>query len=1055
VEGDRLERAETIFHAVVDLSAAEREARLEELCGDDSELRVFVERLLRHHETGGGGVLDRPPSVGDTETTEPAATPGQTLGPYVLRERIGSGGMGEVWRAEQTTPVRRTVALKLIKAGMDSRQVIARFEAERQALALMDHPAIAKVFDAGTTLQGRPYFAMEYVPGVPITEYCDARKLGTHERLELFQRVCEGVQHAHQKAVIHRDLKPSNILVSDVDGKPQPRIIDFGVAKATTQKLPEKTMYTAMGQLIGTPEYMSPEQADLTVEDVDTRTDVYSLGVILYELLAGALPFEAAELRKAGFEGILRLLREKDPPRPSTKVSSLGERMTEVAQNRRTEPRRLVGQLRGDLDWIVMRSLEKDRNRRYASPQELAQDLTRHLQHEPVLAGPPSPVYRTKKFVRRHRVPLAFVALVFLGITAGLVQSNRQRLKVEAALATAQEERARAVREAEKAEQVSQFVQRMLGSNDPFDENYSIQTPEEKEFARRLLNRAAVKVETELADQPEVLADIQEVLGVTYKSLGFLKMARPHLDESLALRRELFGNLHPDVATVLEHLGDLTAMTQNFEDSKSLLEESLEIRRTVLGEKHPDVATTLLRLGYVEMYLSPEYRKASSPGGSLARAERYARESLEIRREIGDVLYMGTSVCMRLLADIYRLRGDVESAVSLLRQGLAARVAIAGPEHYCVSWDLSDLGKNLMYGGDPAAAEPFLRRAHAIRMKVIDEHHHASMSCKKQLAECLQRQGKFSSADSFLVETLRLSRECYPTSGSAWRGAALRSLPVALAKNRRFQGDEVGAEAVIREALAWAREVHGDRSPEVASVLNYLAYNYYAVGSDEQVAAQREALSIHQHLHEGDHQAVVNAMIRLAHALRWRGDRERSDLDAAEAVLYDAQDMIRRLHGDVVPWDSQESINRASGLLLVAQGRPDEAESLLRKAVEIAHEHASPFSLRIPYAQSAYGACLTALGRYKEADSLLVANYEIFRRGDAQNPLQPSMGSRRTAARLIDLYRRLGDSERVRVFEEELSALEAPPKQASRILEHPESHGPHDPGNRDALRSDG
>ncbi|HPF69850.1 MAG TPA: serine/threonine-protein kinase, partial [Candidatus Krumholzibacteria bacterium] len=354
-----------------------------------------------------GATLDSDATVGFGARGAFSPAVGTAFGPYVLRELIGSGGMGQVWRAEQTAPVRRTVALKLIKAGMDSEEVLARFEAERQALALMDHPCIARVFDAGTTPEGRPYFAMEFVDGVPITDYCDARNLDTAERLRLFIQACEGVQHAHQKAIVHRDLKPGNLLVAEFDGHPLPKIIDFGVAKATAQKLTEDTMYTALGQLLGTPEYMSPEQADTTTEDVDTRTDVYSLGVVLYKLLVGALPFESGDLRRAGLTGIVRTLQEQDPPRPSTRFAALGDAAEQVARNRGTTAHRLTSRLRGDLDWIIMRCLEKDRNRRYGSPAELAQDVQRHLDDQPVSAGPPTARYRMGKFVRRHRTGVA------------------------------------------------------------------------------------------------------------------------------------------------------------------------------------------------------------------------------------------------------------------------------------------------------------------------------------------------------------------------------------------------------------------------------------------------------------------------------------------------------------------------------------------------------------------------------------------------------------------------------------------------------------------------
>src|SRR5215470_5933294 len=337
-------------------------------------------------------------------SSAPAPEGPRRIGPYLLIDLLGEGGMGEVWLAEQLEPVRRRVALKIIKAGMDTKEVVARFESERQALALMDHPTIAKVFDGGSTPEGRPYFVMEFVEGVPITEHCDDHQLSTPERLELLAQVCEGVQHAHQKAIIHRDLKPSNILVSVVDGKALPKIIDFGIAKATGRRLTDKTFFTELGAVIGTPEYMSPEQADLSGQDVDTRTDVYSLGVLLYQLLTGELPFGSKELRALSYEDLMRTLREVEPPSPSSRLATLGDRAADVARSRNTEPGVLRRELEGDLDAITLKALEKERNRRYGSASDLAADLARYLAHEPVRATPPSRRYRLRKYVRRHRV---------------------------------------------------------------------------------------------------------------------------------------------------------------------------------------------------------------------------------------------------------------------------------------------------------------------------------------------------------------------------------------------------------------------------------------------------------------------------------------------------------------------------------------------------------------------------------------------------------------------------------------------------------------------------
>jgi non-specific serine/threonine protein kinase/serine/threonine-protein kinase len=393
-------------------------------------------------------------------TGGPGGAAAGQIGPYRLLQLLGEGGMGEVWLAEQKSPIHRTVALKLIKAGMDTKAVVARFESERQALALMDHPSIARVFDAGSTSEGRPYFVMEYVPGLPITEYCDKHRLTIKERLELFVQVCDGVQHAHQKAIIHRDLKPSNVLVVEQDNKPVPKIIDFGLAKATAQRLTDKTMFTELGVMMGTPEYMSPEQADQREQNIDTRTDVYSLGVILYQLLVGVTPFDAKALRAAGLETILRAIREQEPPKPSTRIRSLGPASAESAEKRKEEPRSFARHLQGELDWITMKALEKDRTRRYGSPAELGADIERHLRNDPVLAHPPSAGYRASKFVRRHRFGVAAAAaavVLLIGFAAAMAVQAR-RIAIE---------RDRANRQAEAAQRVAEFMKGMFKVSDP------------------------------------------------------------------------------------------------------------------------------------------------------------------------------------------------------------------------------------------------------------------------------------------------------------------------------------------------------------------------------------------------------------------------------------------------------------------------------------------------------------------------------------------------------------------------------------------------------------
>ena len=413
----RWNRAQEIFNDALEKPAAAREQFVAEVCSDDPELRKQVEALVAAHEAA-GGFLATPGGAPTTSALPPEAI-GTSVGPYKLLQVIGEGGFGVVYLAEQEQPLRRRVALKVIKLGMDTREVIARFEAERQALAMMDHPNIARVFDAGATESGRPYFVMELVKGVSITNYCDGNRLSTRERLDLFSDVCKAVHHAHEKGLIHRDIKPSNVLVTLHDGTPVPKIIDFGVAKATNQRLTDKTLFTAYGQFVGTPAYMSPEQAEMSGLDVDRRSDIYSLGVLLYELLTGTTPFDAEVLRARGFLEVLRIIREEDPPTPSARLHTLGDRLLEVAGRRHVEPAALAKLVRGDLDWIVMKAIDKDRRRRYGSASELSDDVARSFRHEPVIARPPSTAYRLRKFAKRRQGRLLATASVVLAVVLG------------------------------------------------------------------------------------------------------------------------------------------------------------------------------------------------------------------------------------------------------------------------------------------------------------------------------------------------------------------------------------------------------------------------------------------------------------------------------------------------------------------------------------------------------------------------------------------------------------------------------------------------------------
>ncbi len=599
--------------------------------------------------------------------------PGDRVGNYVIREQIGEGGFAIVYAAEQEKPVRRKVALKIIKLGMDTKQVIARFEAERQALAMMDHPCVAKVFDAGATETGRPYFVMEYVAGAQITEYCDKQRLTIEKRLGLFAQVCEGVQHAHQKGIIHRDIKPSNVLVAVKEGEPQVKVIDFGVAKAITQRLTEKTIFTEQGQLIGTPEYMSPEQAEMTAENIDTRSDIYSLGVLLYELLTGALPFDPTTLRQAAFGEIQRIIREQEPPKPSTRLSSLGDTSTTFAVRRRADPRSLMRELRGDLDWIVMKALEKDRTRRYGTASELAADIQRHVKHEPVLARPPSGLYRAGKFVRRHKVGAGAGAAVFVVLVAAIIVTGAALAREAQQREEAELQREEALLQTSVAQAVNDFLNYdLLAAVAP-----SAEEGKGKDVLMRdVLDEAAKRIEDASAlggrfeDKPLVEASIRATLGGTYQRLGEYDASEPHLERARLLRRRELGEEHPDTLTSMHDLGWLYNVQGRYQEAEILIRETLEIRKRVLGEEHD---RTLASMHILALLYANQ--------GRYDEAEPLYLETLEISKRVLGEVHPDTQLSMNNLGILYAIQGRYDEAEPLLLETLDISKRVLGREH--------------------------------------------------------------------------------------------------------------------------------------------------------------------------------------------------------------------------------------------------------------------------------------------------------------------------------------------------------------------------------------
>lgn len=782
------------------------------------------------------------------------------IGRYRLLQQIGEGGFGVVFMAEQTEPVQRKVALKVIKAGMDTREVIARFEAERQALALMDHPNIARVLDGGTTASRRPYFVMELVRGIPITDYCDQAMLSTRERLELFIKVCRAVQHAHQKGVIHRDLKPSNVLVTLHDGEAVPKVIDFGVAKALGQKLTEKTLFTRFEQMIGTPVYMSPEQAALSGLDIDTRSDIYSLGVLLYELLTGVTPLDAELLRRGALDEIRRRICETDPPTPSTRLQTMGGQLAEVARCRHAEPAALSRLVRGDLDWITMKCLEKDRTRRYETANGLAMDVQRYLSHEPVLARSPGNLYRFQKLVRRNKLVFAATAGIMAALTAGMVVSL---------LLWAREKhsRTRADTEASKSRQIARLLTATFEGVGP-----SVAKGRDKTLLQEIIDKTAGQLDRELTNQPEVGIELRATLADVYGQLGFYDKMEAMARRELELARAHFSPVSAQAARALDQIGTALWSVGKLTPAEEVDREALRVRTQLFGENSAEVATSQTTLAI-----------ALWDEGKFPEAELLARRALAIRQKLFGAEHADVAQSLNLLGLVLYQEGKLVESEPIVREALAMRRKLFGEESIATVNSLNNLAGVLLERGKLADTEAAHREVLRIRRKLLGESHPQVAQSLGNVAWVLRREGRLAEAESLDREALALRRKIFGAENPEV-AASISSLSEVL----RDQGKLTESEELARAALDMDTKLLGQQNFMVPTCLVVLASVLERADKLDQAEQRyREALEFRTKLPNADPAITAGALRGLATVLCAEGKASEAEPPARESVELD------------------------------------------------------------------------------------------------------------------------------------------------------------------------
>jgi serine/threonine protein kinase len=853
-----IQREREIFVAAVGKVPPEQwEAYLQEACAGDDKLLHRLKRLLQAHMDA-GSVLDGPaPSPIATVDDPITERPGTVIGPYKLMEQIGEGGFGVVFLAEQQQPVRRKVALKVLKPGMDTRQVVARFEAERQALALMDHPNIARVFDGGATDSGRPYFVMELVKGIAITDYCDQNQLTPRERLELFLPVCQAVQHAHQKGIIHRDLKPSNVLVTLYDGTPVPKVIDFGIAKAMGQQLTDKTLCTGFAQLVGTPLYMSPEQAALSAVDVDTRSDIYALGVLLYELLTGTTPFDSERLKEVGYDELRRIIREEEPPKPSTRISTLGQAATTVSTRRKSDPKRLSQLFRGELDWIVMKCLEKDRNRRYETASGLARDIERYLHDEPVQACPPSRWYRLRKFLRRHKVPVLAASVVLLALLAGMIGTTLGLLRAERARQVAEEKEREAKEQAAITQAVNGFLQKDLLGQADIANQLRAEERNPRVTVRELLDRAAQQIEGKFPQQELTEAAIRRTIGSAYGALGEYPEAEKHLGRALQLRTSQLGPDAPETLRSMNDLAESYRLAGRAQEALKLHEETVQIRKAKLGPDHPETLRSMNNLAV-------SYAAAGRTQDALELHE----ETLQLYKAKLGPDHRDTLISMGNLADSYHLAGRTQEALKLHEETLRLKKAKLGPDHPETLASMHNLADSYAVAGRTQEALKLNEETLQLCTAKLGPHHAGTLQSMCNLANSYETAGRTQEALKLREETLQL---CKAKLGPE-HPVTLTSMH-NLAISCETAGRTQEALELTEETLQLRKAKLGPSHPDTLRTMNNLAASYAAVGrAQEALKLKEETLQLCKAKLGPDHPDTLVFMNNLAGAYITAGE---------------------------------------------------------------------------------------------------------------------------------------------------------------------------------------